>query len=79
MIIKMNSFGDHFNPLLGIGVIWTSMSNGHHKSRLSNKNFRSAMICAMLNYHTTQNRVTRELNDKFVFKYHKRSKIGSCR
>ena len=45
MKIKIDSFGDHFNPLLGNGAIWTSMSNGNHKCRLCNKNFRRSRVC----------------------------------
>ena len=45
MKIKIVSFGDHFNPLLGNGAIWTSMSNGNHKCRLCNKNFRRSIAC----------------------------------
>ena len=45
MKIKMDSFGDHFNPLLGNGGIWTSMSNGNLKCRLCNKNFRCSIAC----------------------------------
>ena len=41
----MNSFGDYFNPLLSNGAIWTSMSNGNHHCRLSNKNYRRSIAC----------------------------------
>ena len=41
----MDSFGDHFNLLLGSVAIWTSMSNGNHKCRLCNKNFRRSIAC----------------------------------
>ena len=41
----MNSFEDHFNPLLGNGAIWTSMTNGNHKCRLCNKNLRCSITC----------------------------------
>ena len=45
MKIKMDSFGDRFNPLLSNGVIWTSMSNSKHKCRLCNKNFKHLIVC----------------------------------
>lgn len=45
MKIKMDSFGDYFNPLLGYGALWTSMSNDNHKGRLCNKNFRPSIAC----------------------------------
>ena len=48
MKIKIDSFGDHFNPLLGNGAIWTSLSNGNHKCRLCNKNFRCLIACTLL-------------------------------
>ena len=45
MKIKMDSFGDYFNPLLGNGALCTSMSNDNHKGRLCNKNFRPSIAC----------------------------------
>ena len=41
----MDSFGDHFNPLLGNSAIWRSMCNGNHECRLCNKNFRRSIAC----------------------------------
>ena len=40
----MYSFGDHFKPSIGNGAIWTSISNGNHKCRFGNKNFRHLMV-----------------------------------
>ena len=45
MKIKMDLFGDHFNLSLSNDAIWTSMSNGNHKCRLCNKNFRRSIAC----------------------------------
>ena len=41
----MDSFEDHFDPLFSNGAIWTNISNGNHKCRLCNKNFRSLIAC----------------------------------
>ena len=62
----MDSFEDHFNPLLGNGAIWTSMTNGNHKCRLCNKYFRCSITCNV-KLSKTQNGVTRELKYKSGF------------
>ena len=45
MKIKMDSFGDRFNPLLANGAIWRTMPNGNHKCMLCNKNFPRSIAC----------------------------------